>query len=251
MGKDLFSKQADVYARFRPSYPPELYEYIYSFVPDFGQAWDCATGNGQAALALSARFRQVMASDHSQQQLDKAVKRDNIHYLRCKAEQSPFPDNSFSLITVAQSYHWFDFPAFKKEVERVIKPGGVLAIWGYNIPQGDDELLNESIRFFYRQVAGPFWDPERKYIDEAYQTVGFGFDNELPARDFHITVEWDADDVLGYFSTWSSVQHYVKEMNTDPVKAFRQRIFDSWPSPGKIPLRFPVFLRLARVGASQ
>lgn len=248
MGKDLFSTQADVYARYRPTYPAELYDYIFSFVSGFDQAWDCATGNGQAALALSTRFRQVMATDHSQQQLDQATPRPNISYLRCKAEQSPFAENSFSLVTVAQSYHWFDFPAFQKEVERVLKPGGVLAIWGYNIPQGDDEKLNECIRYFYREVAGPYWDPERKYIDEAYSTVGFDYHNELPSRNFYIQVEWDAEDLLGYFSTWSSVQHYLKDRGTDPVEAYRKTVLDHWPSPGKISLRFPVFLRLARIG---
>lgn len=248
MSKDLFSNQADVYARYRPYYPDELYHYVLSFVTDRDRAWDCATGNGQAALALSGYFREVIATDHSQKQLDQAVKAENIRYLCCKAEQPPFETGSFSLITVAQSYHWFDFAAFRKEVERVGKPGAVLAVWGYNIPQGDDEKLNECIRFFYKEIAGPYWDPERKYIDEAYQTIGFDFDNELPARDFYIRVEWTKEDLLGYFSTWSSVQHYRKERGTDPVEAYREKVDECWPGKEVVPLKFPVFLRLARLG---
>jgi hypothetical protein len=52
MAKDLFSQQSKLYAQFRPSYPQELFDYILQFVKERGTAWDCATGNGQAASVL-------------------------------------------------------------------------------------------------------------------------------------------------------------------------------------------------------
>ena len=51
--KDNFSSQADHYARYRPSYPPELFEFIIAQVKEKDMAWDCATGNGQTAKGLS------------------------------------------------------------------------------------------------------------------------------------------------------------------------------------------------------
>jgi len=57
MSKDLFSNQASTYARYRPVYPKELYNYILKFVTEKNMAWDCATGNGQAALALAPYFK--------------------------------------------------------------------------------------------------------------------------------------------------------------------------------------------------
>ena len=69
MTKDLFSRQSEVYARFRPSYPQDLYDYILQFVGEKNMAWDCATGNGQAALALAPFFSRVEATDISPEQI--------------------------------------------------------------------------------------------------------------------------------------------------------------------------------------
>ncbi len=56
MAKDLFSDQADLYAKYRPTAPEELYDHIFSFVTKKDTAWDCATGNGQAAIVLADHF---------------------------------------------------------------------------------------------------------------------------------------------------------------------------------------------------
>ena len=106
MAKDLFSANASGYARYRPHYPTELFQYISGFVTDRTCAWDCATGNGQAAVVLADYFDKVEATDISQTQLQNAVLKHNIRYQVSAAEQTPFPDNSFDLITIATAYHW-------------------------------------------------------------------------------------------------------------------------------------------------
>src|SRR5262245_31315897 len=103
--KDLFSKQANIYAAFRPTYPKELYDFIFSRVEKNHKAWDCATGNGQVAGYLANYFDKVYATDISQQQLDNAVKRDNITYSVSPGEKTSFEDQQFDLITVAQALH--------------------------------------------------------------------------------------------------------------------------------------------------
>jgi ubiquinone/menaquinone biosynthesis C-methylase UbiE len=121
--KDNFSKQSDLYAKYRPGYPQALYDCIINHVENKEAAWDCGTGNGQAAKELSKAFMKVFATDISQKQIDKAVQSDNIFYSVQPAEQTNFPDNSFDLVTVAQALHWFRFDEFYKEVRRVTKPG--------------------------------------------------------------------------------------------------------------------------------
>jgi len=71
--KDNFSKQAATYAKFRPSYPTALYDFIFQHTPRFESAWDCGTGNGQVAQALATRFTRVYASDISAGQLAQAL----------------------------------------------------------------------------------------------------------------------------------------------------------------------------------
>ncbi len=70
--KDNFSRQAAGYARYRPSYPPELFDFILSYVKERTIAWDCATGNGQTAIVLAGLFEKVYATDISRKQLDQA-----------------------------------------------------------------------------------------------------------------------------------------------------------------------------------
>ena len=126
MAKDLFSNQASLYAQYRPGYPRELYAFILQHVNDRTLAWDCATGNGQAAVELANYFDKVMATDISEKQLQQAQPHEKITYSIATAEQTPFADNSFDCITVAQAYHWFKFDAFGKEVMRVANPGAIV-----------------------------------------------------------------------------------------------------------------------------
>ena len=121
MAKDLFSIQANTYAKYRPVYPKDLFDHLLQFVAQKNTAWDCATGNGQAAFALAPYFKKVTATDISEKQLSLAKPHPNIQYQISFAEQTSFPDNYFDLITVAQAYHWFTFDAFEKEVKRVAK----------------------------------------------------------------------------------------------------------------------------------
>ncbi|MBS1563715.1 MAG: class I SAM-dependent methyltransferase [Bacteroidetes bacterium] len=253
MSKDLFSKQAATYAKYRPGYPAELVDYILSFVQQRDRAWDCATGNGQAAILLSARFREVLATDSSEKQLQQAAVADNIHYSVSLAEQTGFPPDSFDLITVAQAYHWFQFDAFEQEVKRVGKPGGVIAVWGYNIPLCGVTAIDQLIQHFYTKTVGSYWDAERKYVDDYYRTVPFPYE-ELPVKEFSIRVDWTVDDLPGYLNSWSSVQHFIKANGYNPVDALAAALRAIWPlkegldeTPAVLAFRFPVFIRLGRI----
>ena len=246
MAKDLFSKQASVYARYRPVYPAALFDYIFSFVRQRDTAWDCATGNGQAALVLADHFRKVYATDISEKQLQQAIAHPSIEYRIATAENSGLAAGSIDLITVAQAYHWFDFEAFHLEVMRVATPWGIIAIWGYSLVQCEDAGVQSLIETFYREKIGPYWDAERKYIDDHFTTVPFPY-HELPARSFLIEVNWTREDLLGYFNTWSSVQYYMKAHQQDPVDEFARILRPVWDSATGKTFRFPVFLRLGKV----
>lgn len=246
MSKDLFSRQSNIYSLYRPVYPGALFEYILSFVKQRKLAWDCATGNGQAAIALAEYFDKVMATDSSEKQIQNAVPHSRVEYAVGRAERSSFPDQCFDLITVAQAYHWLNAAEFSAEVRRVLKPGGIIAIWGYNIPTSENEGLDELILFFYKETVGPYWDKERKFIDESYKTVLFDYD-ELPSRAFSIEVKWDVQHLTGYLNSWSAVQHYIDANAVNPVDVFLADFKNRWPGGEKLNFRFPVFLRLGIV----
>jgi ubiquinone/menaquinone biosynthesis C-methylase UbiE len=247
MAEDLFSQQAAFYARYRPSYPAALIDYIIQFVPEKNCAWDCATGNGQAAILLADRFEKVFATDSSEKQLSFAVQKSNIIYSAGNAADSGFADDSFDLVTVAQAYHWLDFYRVEQEVNRVGKPGAVIAAWGYHIPQCAAAPVNQLINRFYKITVGPYWDAERKYIDDYYRTVPFNF-KALPEKGFSIAVNWKPADLAGYINSWSSVQHFTDANHYNPVEELLQQLLLIWPTAGaSLPFSFPLFLRLGRI----
>jgi ubiquinone/menaquinone biosynthesis C-methylase UbiE len=246
MAKDLFSNQASLYAQYRPGYPPELFGYILQHVKDKQQAWDCATGNGQAAVELAKYFDKVMATDISEKQLQQAQPHEKITYSMATAEQTPFGDDSFDCITVAQAYHWFKFDAFGKEIKRVAKSGAIVAIWGYSLVVCEEEGLNSIINTFYRETVGAYWDKERRYIDEHYTTVPFPYE-PLPAIEFQINVQWNRQQLIGYFNTWSSVQHFIKANGYNPVNELAGLIAAAWQRDDNKSFYFPLFLKLGRV----
>src|SRR5215218_6935906 len=99
--RDHFSRLASGYSRFRPAYPPELIEFIAGCAPDHDLAVDCATGNGQAALALSESFATVLAVEGSATQLAHAQPHARVTYVCAIAEKLPVEDRSIALIAAA------------------------------------------------------------------------------------------------------------------------------------------------------
>jgi SAM-dependent methyltransferase len=245
MAKDLFSHHSASYARYRPTYPPELYQYIFSFLHKRERAWDCACGNGQAASFLAGYFAHVDATDISETQIAHAVQKQNIHYRVCPAEHTPFADNSFDLITVATAYHWLSWDAFQKEATRVGKQGAVVAIWAYYNLASNDDALNTMYTKFRSQID-PYWDPERRWLEEQYKTVPFDFEL-LPEATFESCLLWTREQFTGYLRTWSAVQNFRKRESDDPVDRIEAELKSNWKEDSKKYIRFPISLRLGRI----
>ena len=244
MSKDLFSNQASTYAKYRPVYPKDLLDHILQFVKEKNMVWDCATGNGQAAYSLASYFKKVIATDTSEKQLALAKQHPNIQYQVAAAEHTPFPENSFDLVTVAQAYHWLQFESFEKEVRRVAKKDAVIAVWGYNLFTTENEAINQLVKKFYSEIVGPYWDKERKLVDDNYSTIPFNFD-PLPTKEFFIKSEWTKEDLIGYLNSWSSVQHFINARKYNPVNDIINDIDNLWKDVNAV--TFPLFLKLGRV----
>src|SRR5438105_4357655 len=131
--KDHFSNQAADYARFRPRYPREMFEYLGTISPGRKLAWDCATGNGQAAVELAEVFDRVIATDASEKQIANAQPHERVEYRVAPAEESGIESGTIDLVMIAQALHWLDLARFYAEARLVLKPGGVLAASAYNL----------------------------------------------------------------------------------------------------------------------
>lgn len=259
---DLFHVQADKYAEARPTYPPELFEFIASKTPQHLLAWDVGTGNGQAAVPLSKLFENVVATDSSEQQLSFAPKLPNIRYRHLPSTASTDdiqlhvgPQGSVDLITVAQALHWFDLPVFYDRVRFALRPHrGVLAAWCYTEPRVN-EHVDVLFDRFYTELAGPFWAPERKIVDDEYKSIEFPFDpvegmeGSTGPVEFAGEREMDLDRYFTYLRSWSAYQTAKKrgfELLSDDLLAAFER---AWGGDRKIVkvVRYPIFLRIGKV----
>lgn len=239
--KDNFSSQSDIYASHRPGYPEALFDWIYEHCKAFHTAWDCATGNGQAAIKLAAKFQMTYATDLSIKQLGNAHKSSNIIYQNERAEQPSFADNSFDLITVAQSLHWFNHELFFDAVKRVAKSDALFAAWGYQLPRVNT-AINAIIDNFHTTVVGPYWDAERKHVDNKYASIEIPF-KELPCPAFSISYNWTAQHMIGYLNSWSAVQHYKRNNNVNPVSLIEDELTKAWELETLQEVTFPIFMR--------
>src|SRR5919107_2587799 len=99
---DHFSRIAASYAAYRPHYPEELFSWLASVAPTRDRAWDCGTGNGQAAAALSRQFAHVVATDPTAAQIASAKREPGISYAVMTAERPAIASRAVALVTVAQ-----------------------------------------------------------------------------------------------------------------------------------------------------
>ncbi len=244
--KDHFSGVAGRYADFRPHYPGALFDYLATLVPENGVVWDCAAGNGQATVDLAAHHHRVIATDASREQIAAATQRANIEYRVAPAENSGLPDASVAMVTVAQALHWFDLPRFYAEVNRVLKPNGVLAVWAYGINQVEGGAINETVQDYYANTVGPYWPPERTLVEAGYQTIPFPFAEMTPPR-FQMEAHWTLEQLLGYFSTWSATNRFIKDNGFNPLESLAAHLEPLWGGKDSQRLvEWPLTLRVGR-----
>jgi SAM-dependent methyltransferase len=245
--KDNFSGHAQTYAQYRPSYPYELGKQLAALAPATELVWDCATGNGQMATVLADHFKKVVATDLSAAQLDHAIKLHNIEY-RCEpSHTSSLANHSADAVVVAQAVHWFPFDAFYNEVLRVVRPGGLVALLGYPLLEPMHPAVQNALLHFYEITVGPYWDPERRLLDDEYTAIPFPFE-EIPFEPVYMRYNWDLPTIVGYLNSWSAVQHYIKQHGLNPVDAFEHELEMVWPkNQEKIGVLFKIVGRLGRV----
>jgi len=242
---DHFSSLAAQYAAFRPGYPAALFAHLATLAPRRALAWDCACGTGQASVGLAEHFAQVIATDASARQIAAATSHPRIRYRVAPAEASGLADASVDLVSVAQALHWLTLAPFYAEVERVLVPQGVLAVWTYTLLRVSPPI-DAIIGHFDERVIGPYWPPERRHVDAAYRTLDFPF-AELPAPALEIEQHWDLGHLLGYVGSWSATARYRERRGEDPVSTLAAALSPLWGDPHeRRRIVWPLVLRMGR-----
>ena len=223
---DNFSKQADSYQKFRPSYPSKLFEFLSSQTNEHNLAWDCGTGNGQSAISLTDYYKKIYATDPSEKQIENAKVHKKIIYQVETAEKTNLVSKSVDLITVAQAVHWFDFDKFYAEVKRVLKEDGIIAVWTYGLPT-IEKHIDKIIKHFHDNIVGEFWQDENRLIEKEYTTIPFPFE-EILTPNFSIQKEITFNETIGLLKTWSATQKYTDNFHKDPIELIENQLLQLW-----------------------
>ncbi|MGE0857681.1 MAG: methyltransferase domain-containing protein [Gammaproteobacteria bacterium] len=241
---DHFSARAADYGAFRPHYPDALFARLAAETREQQLAWDVGTGSGQALAGLCAHYAQVLASDASLAQLGEARRRGHDGLVAARAERAPLPAASVDLVTVAQALHWFDLPPFFAEVQRVLKPGGVLAVWTYNLfaitPVVDAELGR-----FYTEEIGAWWPADRRHVENAYADIDLPWGGGARCT-LEMQAAWSLAQVLAYVATWSAVTRYRQANGVDPMPVLAARLESAWGVAATRVVNWPLTLMLTR-----
>jgi SAM-dependent methyltransferase len=241
-----FSSDSDQYAKHRPQYPAELFFYLNELCSGHDHAWDCATGNGQSAIGYAKYFSQVDATDLSAAQIQHGMAHPKVKYSVSPAEHTPFADRSMDLVTVASAVHWFDQENFFQEVDRVLKPEGILAIWGYSFFD-IEPAIDEVINLYLLEPIQPFWAAANLQVMHGYRDLALPFDEIHNPPAFAIQVEWTLSQLLAYLRTWSAVKRYIVEAGSDPVLEFETQLRTIWHDPDKTKIvRMPLAFKASR-----
>ena len=268
---DHFSVVADAYAAARPEYPDALFDALAAVVPRTATVWEPGCGSGQATRGLAARFAHVHASDPSAAQIaqhwaatsaddmaDRSAGLDppsgdlrqvetraaNVTVVVEPGEQTELPDASVQLVAVAQALHWFDRGRFFAQCDRVLRPGGVLAAWGYAdfiAPEGMVDAVAD-----FRARIEPYWPPERAQVDAHYGGYDWPFP-ALPAPALWLEADWSLAHFLRYLSSLSASARCLTDTGDDPVARHAQALCADWgEASDNRTVQWPLFLHLRR-----
>ncbi|MGV9839137.1 class I SAM-dependent methyltransferase [Nocardia niigatensis] len=216
---ELFRSAATFYRRYRPGYPPAMFDYLTTrFGLDGTQtALDLGCGTGQIAIPLASRLKQVLAVDPSIQMLDEGrhAARDagvgNVEWILGDSEHLhalPVPHGSLTLATMGQSFHWMNRDAVLRDFHTLLAPHGAVVIVGGGAPGTTTpppwDAVIEPIRARYlgserRAGSGTFQHPTEPYAS----TLGRSAFSQVDTVRWEWSIERDIDSIVGLQFSYS------------------------------------------------
>ncbi|CAK7354798.1 unnamed protein product [Dovyalis caffra] len=242
MADHLFNKQAAKYSDARPGYPSEWFSMLAALTPHRSLAWDVGTGNGQAAIGVAEHYKQVIATDISEEQLKHAIPHPQVQYVHTPLTISGDElvsllggENSVDLITAATAVQWFDLDKFYPIVKRVLrKPGGIIAVWCYGSMEFGPEI-DCMLRSFF-ELSTPFQSQSFKIALGGYKTLPFPFESvgvgcEGQPLELDMRKEMSFEGLLKFLRSLPVV-HIAKEQGVDLLTQELVKEFEkAWGEP--------------------
>jgi SAM-dependent methyltransferase len=169
-----------------------------------------------------------------------------VQYRVAPAEDSGLADRSVDLVSVAQALHWFDRARFFREVQRVARPGALIAVYGYSwfyVAPSLDALTD----LWLLQPVQSFWLPNNRLLWDGYRTIDFPFE-EIAAPNLAIHLTWTLDQLFDYYLTWSATRRKIAADGSSFIAAARDAMEPAWGDPKRQRhVVMPIGARLGKV----
>ncbi len=229
-----------------PHYPNELFAWLSDQCAVHDVAWDASCGDGRAAVALTAHFHDVFASDPSHDQIKRAIPHPDVQYRVEPADSCGLSDGTADLVALEDGVHRIDREGFHREAVRVLKPHGVVATWWYG-PMRIEPAIDHVIDRLHDGMLAPYGRVEEREWARNYRSLPFPF-AEIPAPALEVSERWTLGQVVQYLESWPALKRYRQEARSDPLLAARSLIAAHWgPVDAVRTVFWPLQLRVGRV----
>lgn len=244
---DFSSEYAAQYVVRRPQYPAALFDWLTDQSPTTQHAWDAGTGTGELAVPLADRFERVTASDGSADMLDNARPVPNVAYRHWPSETPELADDSVDLAVSGMALHWFDPEIYHPEVERVLRPGGLLVGLGFYFFEVGDGI-GQLVQSWYEDQMTGFESPQLSLLREGFQNLHFPHD-EIALPSFTMTESWSFHQLASFLYHWIVVKR-AREAGVDALAELLPEVAARWPGGPDAPteIAWPLFGRAATIG---
>jgi SAM-dependent methyltransferase len=231
----LFGTVADLYDDMRPDYPDGMYDAIEAVTGPFDRqvVLDLAAGTGLQNRALARRGATLVALDPDIGMLRRLRARSSgVPAVVGRGEAIPLRDGTFDLVVCATAWHWLHTGDALEAIQRVLRPGGHLALWWANNRWGDGIDWEDA-----QSAVFDRWDSVQGSVPPTHDGVGpRDAAADLRARGLNVVVDqefnWSRvvtrDEHLRMLATHSN-NLALSEADGDALLSEIERALDPWP----------------------
>jgi SAM-dependent methyltransferase len=234
---ERFSDRVADYVRYRPDYPTALLEWLHSaqgVTPDWRVA-DVGAGTGISSKMFLDAGHSVVAVEPNAAMRNAALEwlgsNPKFKALDGRADATTLGDDSMDIVSVAQAFHWFDPAATRREFHRILRPGGLAAIY-WNSRRLTSTPFLVGYEALLQTYGTDYTSVAERYGDEPSMRQWFG-------EGWRGTAEFDHCQLLDFEALRgrlmsSSYAPKPEHPNHEPMIAALRKLFDECAVDGHV-----------------
>lgn len=231
-----FSDRVDLYVRYRPGYPEALLRALVDEV-GLGASWtvaDVGSGTGISSKLLLRTGCTVHAVEPNREMRAAAEEalagEPGFHSVAGRAEETGLPDEHIDLVTAGQAFHWFDRERARSEWLRILRPGGLVALF-WNSRRTESTPFLRAYEDLLRRYGTDYERVDHAQIDDAVLERFFG--GPFETRIFDNAQEFDFEGLRGRLLS-SSYAPGPGHPDHEPMLRALREIFDEHQENGRV-----------------